>query len=204
MPDGNHLEMGLHVFFGCYYNLFDLMKQVGAFDASAPEGTYPHLCESWRATGGLDFRFITGAPFNGLKAFFTTNQLSPRDKVHNSLALATSPVVRGLVDFEGAMRQIRALDSISFADWFRKQGGNQSSLKRMWDPIAYALGFINTENFCPLHVDYLSIFAARTEASVLRMLEGSPDTYLHQPIVNYLHGTGHTNSYSAGSAAGAI
>jgi zeta-carotene desaturase len=22
--DGNHLEMGLHVFFGCYYQLFDL------------------------------------------------------------------------------------------------------------------------------------------------------------------------------------
>ena len=28
--------------------------------------------------------------------------------------------------------------------------------------------------------------AARTEASVLRMLEGSPQTYLHDPIVNYL------------------
>jgi zeta-carotene desaturase len=26
---GNHLEMGLHVFFGCYYQLFDLMKKVG-------------------------------------------------------------------------------------------------------------------------------------------------------------------------------
>ena len=24
--DGNHIEMGLHVFFGCYYNLFALMK----------------------------------------------------------------------------------------------------------------------------------------------------------------------------------
>ena len=30
--DGNHVEMGLHVFFGCYYNLFDLMKKVGAYD----------------------------------------------------------------------------------------------------------------------------------------------------------------------------
>lgn len=30
--DGNHVEMGLHVFFGCYYNLFDLMKKVGAFE----------------------------------------------------------------------------------------------------------------------------------------------------------------------------
>ncbi|HCF29145.1 MAG TPA: 9,9'-di-cis-zeta-carotene desaturase, partial [Cyanobacteria bacterium UBA11049] len=28
--DGNHVEMGLHVFFGCYYHLFDLMEKVGA------------------------------------------------------------------------------------------------------------------------------------------------------------------------------
>lgn len=25
---GNHIEMGLHVFFGCYSNLFRLMKKV--------------------------------------------------------------------------------------------------------------------------------------------------------------------------------
>ncbi|NEP45567.1 MAG: NAD(P)-binding protein, partial [Okeania sp. SIO2H7] len=31
-PEGNHVEMGLHVFFGCYYQLFDLMKKVGAAD----------------------------------------------------------------------------------------------------------------------------------------------------------------------------
>ncbi|HBW87739.1 MAG TPA: 9,9'-di-cis-zeta-carotene desaturase, partial [Cyanobacteria bacterium UBA11149] len=24
--EGNHVEMGLHVFFGCYYNLFELME----------------------------------------------------------------------------------------------------------------------------------------------------------------------------------
>ena len=33
-------------------------------------------------------------------------------------------------------------------------------------------------------------FAAKTEASVLRMLEGSPQEYLHQPIVNYLEARG--------------
>ena len=26
---GNHIEMGLHVFFGCYYNLFGIMKRIG-------------------------------------------------------------------------------------------------------------------------------------------------------------------------------
>jgi zeta-carotene desaturase len=33
-------------------------------------------------------------------------------------------------------------------------------------------------------------FATKTEASVLRMLEGSPDEYLHKPIVNYLETRG--------------
>lgn len=195
--DGNHLEMGLHVFFGCYYNLFALMRKVGAIDnLRLKEHTHTFVNEGGKI-GQLDFRFPVGAPFHGLKAFFTTSQLSTIDKLANSLALGTSPIVRGLVDFNGAMRTIRDLDAISFADWFRGQGGNDQSLRRMWDPIAYALGFIDTENIsarCMLTI--FQFFAAKTEASVLRMLEGSPDTYLHQPIVKYLSDRGvkiHTN-----------
>merc|ERR550537_663067 len=30
--DGNHIEMGLHVFFGCYYNLFGIMQRTGSYD----------------------------------------------------------------------------------------------------------------------------------------------------------------------------
>ncbi len=185
--DGNHLEMGLHVFFGCYYQLFDLMKKVGAFKyLRLKEHTHTFINTGGKI-GELDFRFLTGAPFNGLKAFFTTNQLSTIDKMANSLALGTSPIVRGLVDFEGAMKTIRDLDSISFADWFRSKGGNDGSLKKMWNPIAYALGFIDTENIsarCMLTI--FQLFAAKTEASVLRMLEGSPNEYLHKPIIEYL------------------
>jgi zeta-carotene desaturase len=189
--NGNHIEMGLHVFFGCYYQLFDLMKKVGATNNLRLKEHTHNFINKGGHTGTLDFRFITGAPFNGLKAFFTTSQLSLRDKVQNSLALATSPVVRGLVDFEGAMRTIRNLDKISFADWFRSHGGNDNSLKRMWNPIAYALGFIDCENIsarCMLTI--FQLFAARTEASVLRMLEGSPYEYLHKPILDYLEGKG--------------
>ncbi|MGY6529316.1 MAG: 9,9'-di-cis-zeta-carotene desaturase [Cyanobacterium sp.] len=189
--DGNHIEMGLHVFFGCYYNLFALMKKVGAIDnLRLKQHTHTFINEGGRV-GELDFRFITGAPFNGLKAFFTTSQLSAVDKVANSLALGTSPIVRGLVDFEGAMRDIRKLDKVSFADWFRSHGGNQGSLDKMWNPIAYALGFIDTENIsarCMLTI--FQFFAAKTEASVLRMLEGSPHKYLHGPIVSYLEEKG--------------
>ncbi|MBW4682964.1 MAG: 9,9'-di-cis-zeta-carotene desaturase [Microcoleus vaginatus WJT46-NPBG5] len=190
-PEGNHVEMGLHVFFGCYYQLFDLMKKVGALDNLRLKEHTHIFVNRGGVTGALDFRFFTGAPFHGLKAFFTTSQLSLQDKFHNSLALSTSPIVRGLIDFEGAMKTIRELDRISFADWFRKQGGNDGSLKRMWNPIAYALGFIDCENIsarCMLTI--FQFFAAKTEASVLRMLEGSPNEYLHKPIVNYIEARG--------------
>lgn len=190
-PDGNHIEMGLHVFFGCYYNLFELMRKVGAIDNLRLKDHTHIFVNKGGQTGSLDFRFITGAPFNGLKAFFTTSQLSVIDKLQNAIALGTSPIVRGLVDFEGAMKTIRELDRVSFADWFRSHGGSEGSLKRMWNPIAYALGFIDTENIsarCMLTI--FQFFAAKTEASVLRMLEGSPAEYLHKPIVNYLQERG--------------
>ncbi len=189
--DGNHIEMGLHVFFGCYYNLFELMRKVGVINnLRLKEHTHTFINKGGKV-GELDFRFLTGAPFNGLKAFFTTSQLSAIDKVANSLALGTSPIVRALIDPEGAMKTIRDLDKISFADWFRSHGGNDGSLTRMWDPIAYALGFIDTENIsarCMLTI--FQFFATKTEASVLRMLEGSPSEYLHKPIVEYLEARG--------------
>ena len=189
--DGNHIEMGLHVFFGCYYNLFALMEKVGA-SQNLLRKEHTHLfINRGGQVGALDFRFLAGAPFHGLKAFFTTSQLSLTDKLANSLALGTSPIVRGLVDFEGAMATIRDLDKVSFAHWFLQQGGNEGSLKKMWDPIAYALGFIDTRAIsarCMLTI--FQLFAARTEASVLRMLAGSPQEYLHQPILNYLEERG--------------
>jgi zeta-carotene desaturase len=189
--EGNHIEMGLHVFFGCYYNLFELMRKVGAIEYLRLKEHTHTFVNRGGVTGELDFRFITGAPFNGLKAFFTTSQLSIPDKLQNALALGTSPLVRGLIDFEGAMKTIRDLDKISFADWFRKHGGSEGSLKRMWNPIAYALGFIDCDNIsarCMLTI--FQFFAAKTEASVLRMLEGSPNEYLHKPIVNYIEARG--------------
>ncbi|MBE9177710.1 9,9'-di-cis-zeta-carotene desaturase [Oculatella sp. LEGE 06141] len=189
--DGNHIEMGLHVFFGCYYHLFSLMQKVGAGEnLRLKEHTHTFVNRGGQ-TGTLDFRFITGAPFNGLKAFFTTSQLSLQDKAQNAIALGTSPIVRGLIDFDGAMKTIRALDRISFADWFRQHGGSNGSLKRMWNPIAYALGFIDTETIsarCMLTI--FQLFAARTEASILRMLEGSPHEYLHKPLLDYLEARG--------------
>jgi zeta-carotene desaturase len=175
------------VFFFNYANLFALLRKVGAFENLLPKD-HTHLFVN---TGGdlreLDFRFALGAPFNGLKAFFTTPQLDWIDKLRNALALGTSPIVRGLVDYEGAMKTIRALDRISFQEWFVGHGGSEQSIRRMWNPIAYALGFIDCEAIsarCMLTI--FMMFAAKTEASKLNLLKGSPHRWLTGPILDYI------------------
>ena len=189
--DGNHIEMGLHVFFFNYANLFALLRKVDALDNLLPK-EHTHLFVN---SGGdlreLDFRFALGAPFNGLKAFFTTPQLDWLDKLRNALALGTSPIVRGLVDYEGAMKVIRDLDRISFQQWFLAHGGSEQSIRRMWNPIAYALGFIDCEAIsarCMLTI--FMMFAAKTEASKLNLLKGSPHRWLTGPILAYIEQRG--------------
>lgn len=76
---------------------------------------------------------------------------------------------------------------ISFSDWFLSKGGTRMSIQRMWDPVAYALGFIDCDNIsarCMLTI--FALFATKTEASLLRMLKGSPDVYLSGPIRKYI------------------
>ena len=188
---GNHIEMGLHVFFFNYANLFALMRKVGAIDNLLPK-EHTHLFVN---RGGdlreLDFRFLIGAPFNGLKAFFTTPQLDWIDKLRNALALGTSPIVLGLVNYDAAMKVIRDLDRISFQQWFLGHGGSQRSIERMWNPIAYALGFIDCEAIsarCMLTI--FLMFATKTEASKLNLLKGSPHRWLTGPILAYIEARG--------------
>ena len=195
--DGNHIEMGLHVFFGCYFNLFRLMAKCGAVDNLIVKEHSHTFINRGADVRELDFRFFignalkVGAPFHGLKAFFTTDQLSPMDKAQNALALAFSPVVKALVDAEGAMEDIRGLDDKSFSEWFIGSGGSRGSIDRMWDPIAYALGFIDCDNIsarCMLTI--FQFFATKTDASVLRMLNGSPELRLIGPILDYIEKKG--------------
>jgi zeta-carotene desaturase len=101
---GNHIEMGLHVFFGCYYNLFGIMKRTGGFDKNLRIKDHIHtFVNAGGKTGSLDFRFPIGAPISGLQAFARTEQLGVEDKFHNAVRLGTSPIVRALIDFDGAL-----------------------------------------------------------------------------------------------------
>ena len=120
--DGNHIEMGLHVFFGCYYNLFGIMERTGSYDLLRMKEHIHTFVNKGGELGALDFRFPVGAPVSGLQAFARTEQLGWGDKAANALRLGTSPIVRALVDFDGGMDMVRDLDDITFTEWFTSFG----------------------------------------------------------------------------------
>ena len=94
-------------FFGCYFNLFRLMTKCGVLQNLLRK---EHV-HTFVNTGGdvreLDFRFFVGdkkigAPFHGLKAFFTTPQLSVLDKVRfltSCLASSACTICAGACSF---------------------------------------------------------------------------------------------------------
>lgn len=63
--DGNHIEMGLHVFFNNYTNLFALLKKVGTFDALLPKAHVHTFVNQGGEIGNLDFRFCWARLFMG-------------------------------------------------------------------------------------------------------------------------------------------
>ncbi|PHU09937.1 Zeta-carotene desaturase, chloroplastic/chromoplastic [Capsicum chinense] len=153
----------------------DLDSMVSDMSTNAPKGLFSPEPEHYR---GPKLKVaIIGA---GLAGMSTAVELLDQgheiyDKARNAVALGLIPVVRALVDPDGgALQQIRDLDSVSFSDWFMSKGGMRVSIQRMWDPVAYALGFIDSDNIsarCMLTI--FALFATKTETSLLRMLKAS-------------------------------
>jgi uncharacterized protein with NAD-binding domain and iron-sulfur cluster len=73
-------------------------------------------------------------------------------------------VVRALFDPEGAMQDIRALDNISFTDWFKSHGGSDASIKRMWDPIGESRTLATAASAAPRRAPAAAAFAPELAA----------------------------------------
>jgi uncharacterized protein with NAD-binding domain and iron-sulfur cluster len=69
-PHGRAPQMGLHVFFGCYFNLFRLMAKCGVLQNLLLKEHTHTFCNNDGDVRELDFRFFLngtkiGAPFHG-------------------------------------------------------------------------------------------------------------------------------------------
>ncbi|XP_062014098.1 zeta-carotene desaturase, chloroplastic/chromoplastic-like [Rosa rugosa] len=145
-------------FIPCLINQSSLFAMIPAHPALERRSTNQSAAQN---TSELDFRFPIGAPIHGILAFLSTNQIKTYDKERNALALALSHVVRALVDPDGALSDVRNLDSlrmkISFSDWFMSKGRTRMSIQRMWDLVAYALGFTGLIVWSSFYIIFLYV-----------------------------------------------
>jgi zeta-carotene desaturase len=180
--DGDVLESGLHIFFGSYRDLLDMMRRVGAYDHIAWKD---HTLYVARAGARPDTLRFPGwpAPFNGMAAFGTTDLFTPGEKLTNMRALIRPWLM--------SLPAIQHWDRLSYAEWHRKHGIAQGVLDKMWNPIALSMGFLPaTELSARPMTTVFHHFSRAGTASRVGFLDGPPGERLHAPFAEYITARG--------------
>jgi 15-cis-phytoene desaturase len=173
--DGDWIESGTHCFFGAYDVLYDLMKEIGAYDSI--------LWKKHELTYTLD----KGERFT----FGTWNTFSP-------LHLTPAIIKNGYFTFSEMVTFVKALvplvlkkdkypptqDHITFAEWANAHGIKDRFLEKMYRPMALALKFIPPEEItAKIILDVTEVFFRIPDASLMGFLKGSPQEHLIGPLV---------------------
>jgi phytoene desaturase len=180
--DGDAVESGLHIFFGSYRDLLQLMRRVGA---------YEHI--DWKEhtllmalPGGRTARFrfpAWPAPFNGMVAFGGTDLFTPGEKVTNMAALIRPWLM--------SLPAIARWDRLSYAEWHRKYRIAPGVQDKMWNVICLSMGFLPAEEMSarPMTTVFHH-FSREGGASRVGFLDGPPSERLHTPIADYVTARG--------------
>ncbi|HEX2911706.1 MAG TPA: FAD-dependent oxidoreductase [Chloroflexia bacterium] len=179
---GDPIESGLHVFFGCYKQLLPFLKRVDAYKNIGWKEHTILVARPGGKTARLHFPNIP-APFSGIYAFSWNDLFNWREKLLNIGGLFVL-YIRGL-DY------IKKLDQYSYARWHRKQRMSQSVLDKLWNSIALSLGFIGAEDMSarPMTTVF-HYFARSTKASQVGFLDGAPEEKLFEPIRRFIEARG--------------
>lgn len=175
--DGDWIESGTHCFFGAYGVLYDLMKEIGTYHAV--------LWKDHRLTytldGGSSFTFDTWdlpSPLHLLPAiikngYFTFGEMAAFSKSLVPLALKRD-------------KYPPTQDHLTFAQWADQKKFGKRLMDKMFRPMALALKFIPPEEIsAKIILDVTETFYRIPDSSCMGFLKGSPQEYLHQPLVDY-------------------
>lgn len=180
--DGDWIESGLHVFFGAYVEIFDLMRELGSYTNIL----WKEHVLTYTLAAGERFAFRTGplpAPLHLLPAVFNNHYFDWSEKL--SLAKALGPMLFGSPDYRA--RQ----DNLTYAEWHRKFGVSDRMLHKMFMPMALALKFLPPEEMsAKIVLDVCGEFLRKPDASKMGFLKGSPQDGLIGPLADYLAARG--------------
>ena len=179
--DGDWYETGLHVFFGAYPNMIQLLKELGIEDRlqwkrhalifNQPEkpGTY-----SW-----FDVPDIP-APFNVIVSIIRNNDmLTWTQKFKFAIGLLPA-IVRG-------QQYVENMDKYDLLAWLEKQGIDERVNSDIFIAASKALTFINPEDVsATIPLTAINRFLKERYGSKVAFLDGSPTERLCQPMVDYI------------------
>lgn len=179
--EGDWYETGLHIFFGAYPNILQLLKELGIEDRlqwkehtmifNQPEkpGTYSRF----------DFPDIP-APLNGVVAILGNNDmLTWPEKIQFGLGLLPA-MIQG-------QRYVEAMDQYTWSEWMQKQNIPARIEKEVFIAMSKALNFINPDEIsATILLTALNRFLQEKEGSKMAFLDGAPTERLCQPIVDYV------------------
>ncbi len=180
--DGDWIESGLHVFFGAYVEIFDLMRELGIYENILWK---EHVLQ-YTLADGEGFEFRTGnlpAPLHLMPAAFKNTYFSWGERL--TLVKALYPMLFGTPEYRAEQ------DGLTYTEWHTKFGISDKMLKKMFLPMALALKFLPpSEMSAKIVLDVIGEFLRKPHASQMGFLKGSPQQYLIGPIVDYLEGRG--------------
>ena len=175
--EGDWIESGTHCFFGAYGVLYDLMKEIKTYHAVL----WKQHQLTYTLEGGNNFTFSTWdlpSPLHLLPAiikngYFTFGEMTAFSKSLVPLALQKD-------------KYPPTQDHLTFAEWAQQKKFGQRLMDKMFRPMALALKFIPPEEIsAKIILDVTETFYRIPDSSCMGFLKGSPQEYLHQPLVDY-------------------
>lgn len=176
--DGDWIESGLHVFFGAYEEIYELMKELNLYD----QIIWKEHVLTYTLDQGERFEFRTinlPSPFHLLPAVFQNQFFNWSEKL--SLAKALYPMLFGTPEYFSSQ------DIKSYSEWHREFGISDRMLKKMFLPMSLALKFLPPEELsAKIVLDVSGTFLRTPTASKMGFLNGSPAEKLTKPLADYI------------------
>ena len=179
--DGDWYETGLHIFFGAYPNMLQLLKELEIedrlqwkehtmiFNQPSKPGTYSRF----------DFPDLP-APINGIVAILGNNDmLTWPEKIRFGLGLIPA-IING-------QKYVEEMDQYSFSEWLKRQNVPPRVEKEVFIAMSKALNFIDPDEISSTVIlTALNRFLQEKNGSKMAFLDGSPTERLCQPLVDYI------------------
>lgn len=181
--DGEYpVESGLHIFFGCYRELLDMMRRVDAYKHILWKEHTIHVARPGGKVSKFRFPNVP-APFNGIVAFTGNDLLTPYEKWTNVKALIRPWLT--------PLHKVARWDDRTYGEWHRGFGIAEGVLTKWWNPIALSMGFLPADEISarPMTTVFHH-FSRSANASRVGFLDGPPGERLHEPFVDYIQQRG--------------